>query len=282
MIWEFIKSHVSWTVPLLIFGVVFALFYFLFPTLARASAIQKIARNRNGQQASVGTGLKYGIRSFLPLFEYHMLIKTFAFFSILTEMSFVLRGLGMGFLQLLLPVFLFLMFISLILTLLFTYTDFFIVIDDDGVFESMKKSARLVLTNWKHTFLVSILMILIGVRVIIQAVLVFLVPAIVILITGYIATVALPETGIIIGGAVGLVALVIAAYVNGIVDIFSYSVWTFTFLELTSEEEVSAREKVPSPRDPGSSGNLQMIKEDEGLPKEAYMPAIGTIRDQAE
>ena len=29
---------------------------------------------------------------------------------------------------------------------------------------------------------------------------------------------------------------------NGIVDIFAYSVWTTTFLELTAQKEVSARE----------------------------------------
>jgi len=51
-----------------------------------------------------------------------------------------------------------------------------------------------------------------------------------------------PATGIIIGGIIGAILLVLAAYMNGIVDIFSYTVWTYTFLELTSEEIVSARE----------------------------------------
>lgn len=242
--WEFVTTHLSWTVPLVIVAVVLAIFYMLFPTLAKASAIQKIARNRNGQEAGLGTGLKYGLISFLPLFEYHLLIKTFAFFSIMVEMSFVLRNLGPVIFKLLLPVFLLFIVISFLLTLFFTFTDFFIVIDGMGVFDSMKKSGRLVFMHWKHTFLITLLMIIIGIRVIIQAFMVFFIPMIIILVTGYIATVALPVTGILVGGIVGVVALIVASYLNGIVDIFSYSVWTFTFLELTGEQETSARDVV--------------------------------------
>ncbi|MBD3360559.1 hypothetical protein GF366_02030 [Candidatus Peregrinibacteria bacterium] len=241
-IWTFIQQHVSWTVPLIIAAVLFGIIYFLFPTLAKASAIQSIARNRNGQKAGVGAGFRYGIMSFLPLFEYHLLIKTFAFFSILIEMSFVLRNLGPVIFKLFMPVFIILIILSLILTLLFTYTDFFIVIDGCKVFESMKKSAKLVVVHLKHTFLITILMLIIGIRIVIQAILVFLIPALIVLITGYIAAVALPVTGVIVGGIVGFLALLIAAYLNGIVDIFSYTVWTFTFLELTSEKEITARD----------------------------------------
>ncbi len=241
-IWDFIKSHVSLTLPLIIFAIIFVILYFIIPTIAKASAIQSIARKKNGQKSGVGTGLRHGIMSFLPLFEYHLLIKVFAFFSILFEISFVLRNLGPVIFKMLLPVFIILLIIGFVLTLLFTYTDFFIVIDDRNVFNSMKRSGKLVLMNWKHTILITILMILIGIRVVIQAILVFLIPALVVLITGYITTIAVPATGVIVGGIIGFIALIIAAYLNGIVDIFSYTVWTYTFLELSSEEEVSARE----------------------------------------
>ena len=90
--------------------------------------------------------------------------------------------------------------------------------------------------------LVTLLMLLIGIRIIIQVVLVFLIPGLVILVAGYLATVALPITTVIVGGIVGAVGLVTASYLNGVVDIFAYAVWTFTFLDLTSEKELSARE----------------------------------------
>ncbi|MBI5754493.1 hypothetical protein HZA40_05110 [Candidatus Peregrinibacteria bacterium] len=243
-IMDFIKTHLTLTVPLVVFAVIFAIMYFLYPTLAKAGAIQTIARNRNGQKAGVGKGLRHGMMSFLPLLEYHILIKTFGFFSILIEMSFVLRNLGPVIFKILLPLFILLIIIGFILTLLFTYADFYIVIDNEPVFQAMKKSAKQVIMHWKHTFLITILMILIGVRIVIQVVIVFLIPALIVLITGYLATVTLPVTGVIVGGIVGLVALILAAYLNGIVEIFSYTVWTFTFLDITQEKEVSAREVV--------------------------------------
>lgn len=243
-LWTFMSEHFSWTVPLVVVLVIFLVIYFLLPTLARASAIQMIARNRNGEKAGVGTGIRYGIFSFLELFEYHLIIKTFSVFSIIIESIFVLRNLGPVLFKLLLPVFICILIIGLALTLLFTYADFFIVIDKKGVFESMKASVRLVIMSWRHTVLVTILMLIIGVRVIIQAILVFLIPVIILLISGYIATVTLPITGIIVGGIVGFVALLVAAYLNGTVDIFSYTVWTYTFLHLTSEKELSARGEV--------------------------------------
>ncbi len=242
LIIDFIKANVSWTVPMVIFLAIFALFYFLLPTLAHAASIQKIARNRNGQQAGVSAGIRYGMMSFLPLFEYHLLLKSFTFFYILTEMSFVIRNLP-GLWKMLFPIFLFFMILGFILTLLFTYSDFFIVIDGKGVFESMKRSAKLVIMHWKHTFLITILMIIIGIRVIVQAVFVFLVPVLILLVVGYLTTLTLSTSiSVIVGGIVGLAGLITAAYLNGIIDIFAYTVWTFTFLELTSEKEMSARE----------------------------------------
>ncbi len=242
LIWEFLKDHISWTVPLIIITVLFLLFYLLYPTLAKAAAIQVISRNRTGQKdAGPGTGLRHGLFSFLPLFEYHLLIKTFSFFSVLIQMSFVIRNLGPSMFQAFLPLYILIMIIGLILTLLFTYTDFFIVIDGKRVFSSIKASAKMVILNWKCTVLITILMILIGVRIIIQVIMVFLIPFLVILLTGYIAAIALPVTGVIVGALSGFLVLLLAAYLNGVVDIFSFSVWTFTFLELSKEKDFSPR-----------------------------------------
>ncbi|MBT3865323.1 hypothetical protein HOE67_00625 [Candidatus Peregrinibacteria bacterium] len=252
--WEFVKQHASWSVPLVIVGIVIAVLYFLVPTLFKAAAIQAIAREKNGQKSGVGIGLKYGLMAFLPLFEYHLLVGTFSWISMLTESSFVIRNLGMGLFQMMMPVFIVIFILSIFLTLLFTFADLFIVIDDEKVLASMRKSAKLVFMNWQHTLLITILMIIIGVRIIIQALFVFLIPGAVIFAVGYMTTLALGTPVLIIAGLVGVLGLFIAAYLGGVVDIFSYAVWTFAFLELTSEKEVSARDKV-SARDVVSGGD---------------------------
>jgi hypothetical protein len=244
MIITFLRDHFSWTLPLVIIAIVFAIIYFLLPTLAEAGAIQVIARNRNNQHASVSVGLRHGIMCFLRLLEYNLLVKTFTFFSIVIEMAFVLRNLGVGIFEIMLPIFILILIVSFVLMLLFTYTAYYIIIDGEGVLDSIKKSTRLVVVNWRDTFLITFLMVLIGIRIIIQAFLVFLVPIAVVGVTGYLTTILLPATSIILGCILGFIALLVAAYINGVVNIFSYTVWTFTFLKITSEKEISARDKM--------------------------------------
>ena len=241
-IWNFVSENLSWSVPIIIFLIIFSLFYLFVPTLSKATAIQYIARQKNGQKLKIGDALKHGFFSFLRLFEYHFLVRTFSFASTLLLMSTVIRNLGVETLAFLMPLFIIIMIVGFILTLLFVYVDFFIVIDGKKVIESMKSSTKLVILNWQHTFLITILMILIGIRIIIQIFMVFLIPILIVMTTGYMITVFLESTAIIIGAGFGFICLILSAYLNGIVDIFAYSVWTTTFLELTAEKQISARE----------------------------------------
>ncbi len=243
-IFSFFGEHFSLIIPAFIIGSVFTVFYLLYPTLATASAVQAIARRKNGQSSGPGVGLKYGVRAFLPLFEYHMIIKTFSFFAILIEIAFALRNLPIVLFELLLPVLILVLIIGLALTLFLTFTDFFIIIDKKNIVESMKQSTLLVWMNWRQTLLISILMMIIGVRIVIQALMVFIIPMLIMGATAYMTTVIVPGISIALGIVSGLIVLMIAAYLNGIVDIFSYTVWTYSFLELTSEKEMSPRDQV--------------------------------------
>ncbi|PKL36668.1 hypothetical protein CVV38_02065 [Candidatus Peregrinibacteria bacterium HGW-Peregrinibacteria-1] len=245
-IWDYITGHTNIIIPIIIVGIFFAIFYLLYPILAKATAIQIIARKRNGQSLSLGDGLKYAFGTFLPLLQYKLLVATFSVLTIVNEVSVVVRNFGPGTLTFMLPLFGLILIAGLVMTLLFTYAEFFIVIDREDVFTSIRKSTRLVIYNWKHTFLVTLLMLLIGLRIVIQALVVFLLPAVILFISGYIATLFSIVPAVIVGVILGLIVLIMTAYLNGIVDVFSYSVWTFTFLELTEQEEVAARSKVES------------------------------------
>ncbi len=241
---RYLTQHADKSILIIMVAAVLGIIYLLLPTLTQAAAIQVIARHRNGQEATIGDGVKYGLMSYLPLFEYHTVIKTFGLFTILFEAAFVLRNLGMGVFQALLPIFIIFSVVGAIMGLLFTYADLFIIIDHEPVMKSLAKSAKIVVLHWQKTFLIAALMVIIGLRIIIQILLLLLVPALVLLATAYVATITLAYIGIIIGAILGLVALFFASYLAGVVEIFSYAVWTYTFLELTSEKELSARDGI--------------------------------------
>lgn len=241
--WNFISKNLNFSIPMIITIAILGIIYLFLPIIAKAAAIQYVARKKNGHKTSLGEGLKYGILRFLPLLEYHAMIKTFGFFTVIFEAAFVLRNLPIEIFNMLLPLFIFIIVIGVILTLLFTYADFYIVIDNEPVFSSIRKSMKLVIFHWQKTFFITLLMIIIGVRIILQILLLLLIPALILFVGGYIATLTLATVGFVIGALLGLIALFFASYLTGVVDVFSYAVWTFTFLELTSEKEVHARSK---------------------------------------
>jgi len=242
-IYSFIDTHTSLGIVLIVIAAVLGLVYLAYPTFAKVALIQLIARIRNGQKVSMIDGITYGALGFTRLFEYHLLIKTFSVITLVTESIFVLRNLGWNAFEIIIIPFVLFGIFGLIMMLFLTYTDFYIVIDEDGIIKSMGRSMRLVIRNWRHTLLLLILMLVITLRIILNIVLVLLVPSLIFLAAGLIATVTLAKIGILIGAIVGLIALLFASYFTGILEVFANAVWVFTFLELTEQGEVSARDK---------------------------------------
>jgi len=242
---DFLKQNTSQGILLIVVAAIIFLLDMVFPTFCKVALIQLTARIKNGQPVNMIDGITYSALGFLKLFEYHTLIKIFSVVTIVTEAMFVLRNMGWeAFKFMVVPFALFLLF-GFLLALFLTYTDYFIVIDGEGVLGSMGKSMKLVILHWRHTILLLMLMILISARIIVNILLVLLVPSLIFLAGGLIATITLAKIGTIIGIIVGIISLFFAAYFTGILEVFANAVWVLTFLQLTEEGEVSAREKGP-------------------------------------
>lgn len=232
----FFDKHINWLVPAIIITIIILIFYALLPTLCQGGLIQIIAKKYKGEEVKTSDGIPFGMLVFLPLLEYHLLIKSFSIISLFTEAAFLLRNLGTGAMKTFLPVFILATIIGLILTLIFTYSEFFIVLDKKPVLKAMGRSAKLVVIGWQHTLLIAILMLIISVRVIINIIAVLLVPAMIFFTAGLAATLTMANIGIAIGILFGLFGLFVASYFTGILNVFANAVWTFTFLELMNEK----------------------------------------------
>ncbi|PIQ78456.1 hypothetical protein COV82_00690 [Candidatus Peregrinibacteria bacterium CG11_big_fil_rev_8_21_14_0_20_46_8] len=237
-IYDFLSVHRGLIVPAILVTALILIIYALLPTLCQGGLIQLIARAREGKEIRVSDGVGLGLVVFLPLFEYNLLIRGFSLFAILTEAAFVLRNLGPGALETLLPFFVLAGLIGFLLTLLFTYSEFFIVLKRSSVLSAMAKSAKLVLLSWQHTFIIGVLMLLIGVRIIINIVAVLIVPTVLFITIGLFAATAIAtQIAIVIGILLSIVGLIFASYFTGILNLFSNAVWTFTFLALIENEK---------------------------------------------
>jgi hypothetical protein len=239
---EFLANNGSLGILLIVIVSIIVLLYLFLPIFCKASLVQLIARKRNGQEVKPVDGVSFGFLHFLPLFEYRLAIRTFSLLGLLSMASFVIRNMGPDVFKLLLIPFVLVFVFAMGLVLLLTYSEYFIIIDGEKVLRSMGKSIRLVIRHWQHTLLMLMLMVLITIRIFLNIILVLLIPALIVLSTTALAAVSFAKIGFVIGAIVGLVGLYFAAYLGGILEVFTSSVWVFTFLELTDKGEVSARE----------------------------------------
>lgn len=225
---------------LVVFGLVIlailAGIYLTLPVFTQGALIQLVAHIRAGSALSITRGISYGFSRFLQLFEYHLFIKTFGLVSIFTEAAFAFRVFGpepfkvFGWLFLLVAV------VGLMLTLLFTYSEYYIVIDKQGVFSSIIKSSGLVVRQWHHTLFMVLLMSIIIIRIGLNILVALLVPALIVAPIFLFTSLALAKIGVLVGAVLGLVILYFSSYFLGVFHVFTTSVWTFTFLDLTHEE----------------------------------------------
>jgi hypothetical protein len=240
---NFVNANRGLIVPLLVTAAVLAICYFFIPVIMEGGLIQMIARKKNGQDVPTRKGVYFGLIYFLPLFEYRLFIQTFSIVSMMSIMATSLRTFGWTIMPTLVPVFIFVMVVILILAIFFTYTEFYIVIDEEGPFTAITKSFDLVVRNLEETLLITVLMLIIGIRIIIQILFVLLIPAVVIGVVYVMALANLPNLGLALGAGIGIVGLIVASYLNGIIHVFAISVWTLTFLKLTTEVDAHARDQ---------------------------------------
>ncbi len=248
-VWDIASSHSAISVTLIVLGVIVLLGYILTPPIFRGTLIHAIMKIRKYE--SIDGSVEVGIRHFFPLFEFALLTGSFSITTLFTESSFILRWWGENIFFLILPILLFIAMAGLIISFLFTYTEYFIVLRGHGITKAVMESTILVIANLRKTILVFVLMMLIGARIVLNVLLVLLIPMMVVVLTSYLATVFLSTIGLIFIGIAALAILIVSSYLLGLFHIFAIAVWVLTFAALTEkgEEPKPHEAKEPEPKD---------------------------------
>jgi hypothetical protein len=232
-----LKNEPGLAVLIIVVLAIVGLTYLMLPVFTQGALIQLVARYKAGHPISIRAGFSYGFSRFLQLFEYHLAVKTFSLVGILTQAAFVLRNLGPDAFAVFMWIFLIVLLVGLVLSLLFTYSEYYIVIDKTGVFNGMLSSSGLVFRQWHHTLFMFFLMAIISLRIVFNILVALLIPLLVIGPIFLFASFTLTGIGVAIGLIIGAVALYFASYFLGIFHVFATAVWTFTFIELTTKED---------------------------------------------
>lgn len=230
-------NHSTISIILIILAVFIFIGYTLTPPVFNGTLIHALSKIRKYE--TIEGSLEVGVRHFFPLFEFGILTGSFGVVTLFTESSFILRWWGEGIFFAALPILIFIAIAGIIINFLFTYAEYYIVLGGKGITQSIMESCILVISNLKKTILVFVLMLLIGVRIILNVLLVLLIPMAVVALTSYFATVFLSNLGMAFIVLVGLGVLILSSYLLGLFHVFATAVWVLTFAELTERPDNS-------------------------------------------
>ncbi len=237
-VWNLVSGYPGLSTIAIILGVLIFLANILTPPIFRGILINALMKVKRYE--SITGSVEIGVRRFFPLFEFGLLTGAFSITTLFTESSFILRWWGENVFFVILPILLFIAMAGLIINFLFTYSEYFIVLENKKLMHAMMESSVLVVANLKKTILVFVLMLLIGVRIILNVLLILLIPMLVVGAASYFATVFLSTFGLVMITFFVLLILIVSSYLLGLFQIFATAVWVLTFAELRPLETTSA------------------------------------------
>ena len=229
-VWSMVAGHPTLSIIAIVIGIIVVLGYILTPPIFRGILINALMKIKKYE--SIEGSVEVGVRHFFPMFEFALITGSFSITTLFTESSFVLRWWGENIFFMILPVLLFVAMAGIIISLLFTYSEYFIILEGKGVIQSLMESTILVIANLKKTILVFVLMMLIGARIILNVLLVLLIPMMVVIASSYFATIFLSTFGFIVISIFGFIILIVSSYLLGLFHIFATAVWVLTFAQL--------------------------------------------------
>lgn len=233
-IWDFLKNNPSLAVFFILIAFLVFIMYTISPIISAGALIDLITKKYVGKPVS--GGFSKGLSTFFPILEFATLTSSFGVTTFLTEGSLVIRNFGTGTWLFLIPVLSFVLIVGIFLSLLFVFAEQFIVLDNDNMIRAMKKSSFMVLTNVRDIFFLGVTLAIIAARVFLNIFIILLIPLLFIGIVALMASFALKWIGIIIGMVIGIAVLIAGAYLMAGFHIFSYAVWTISFIEFRKKE----------------------------------------------
>ncbi|MBI4835674.1 MAG: hypothetical protein HY817_00270 [Candidatus Abawacabacteria bacterium] len=246
-IWQYLLTHTAnplgWAI---LIGVALLALYalaFIFNVISEGGIISAIAKMYDHQaQLNFSKTVSLGLQSFLPLTEFRVLtnafhIGSYILYILLFRFYLNIYLPGNTIIQDFMPLLIIFGVIITLTTILLNYADYHLVIHKSSVIDSIRKSSLLVVFHLQETLLITLLLILMVIRTLLNLLLIFGLPAIAV----YIATftqVLLPYTAALAVAATFVILLFIwSVIISGTLTVFTTAVWTLTFLELEKKQE---------------------------------------------
>ena len=234
-IWNSLPPAVA--ISILLSFVLLVVVEFFAPHLCLGAIIGLAAKRARGEPVRGGPVL--ALYNFFSIFTLHEFLILSSVPTAITVISLILRYIEPSLWAFSIGGVLALFVIGNIQKFLFAFAEEAAVIEKHGVFEAIGRSFKLILSNLMHIMFLHLLLIVISLRIAINAVMIVLIPALM-LGFGFVLTFFITDTAIIVVAAsiLGLILIGIASYFLGYILAFKQTVWTLTYMEFMKDKDL--------------------------------------------
>jgi hypothetical protein len=209
---------------------------FVAPNFCEGAIIGLAAKAHRKERVEGGPVL--ALYNFAPLFAFNELFLLSKITNAVTACSLILRYVDH---PLKWPSVWFVIFVFALSVVLQFFSSFgaqAIVIRKENVFQAIGRSFKLIISYLKHVLFLKVLLLIISLRILLNALVVLLVPAITIGLGLLLGTFLAPIISYTIAVIVGIALLLVASYFFAFVHVFKQTVWTLAYLHLSDRKDL--------------------------------------------
>lgn len=284
-------SGMTWLVITLI--AIGALLLFVLEPWVHATLLLSVRQkfDQPERRLSLRKQLFDGHAHFVQLLEYHALLAPFSMVSLIlyTASFFRYTHGGDTFYSVFLPFLIIMGGLSIFTHFFFIFMPFFLVCEKEEFFKAMTRSVGLVFLHFGKTVSLFLVMILVNLRVIVNALVVIGVPVGLISLATYFAASAYYSLFLIFAGLASLVLIAGAGYLTSILEVFAVSFWyrafqVFRAADLAEEEmgnPSSSSQEIALPQEEPSQQTVKVVHVVHHVQQGQPVPNLNSFTDIA-
>lgn len=236
----FVES--TYIIEFLVFTVIFVILYLLLMPIFEWAVIKYIEKKDKDQSAEIWEALSVWLYKFLPVFEYNNMFSEFKFLSLVNWYLFILRFFEFQYIGTINYIFIWLFFLSMIINILFAYSKYIMIIENQKIFKSIWKSIKLALINLKNTFKLYFLMFILNIRVVFNFIVFLIFPIIVVSVIWFITTQFLKTIALIIIWLIFIAFVLFLGYLTWVLESLKASIWYYAYKKWNERLKVIEKE----------------------------------------
>jgi hypothetical protein len=230
--WFWISTFITFAVLLVV--------EFFMPHFTEGALIGLTVKAHRGEELKGGIVL--ALYNFFPMFATHELFAFSSWNMLLSVISLTLRYFPPGMYAFIISTAVGLWIFSNVFKFLAGFAEEACVIKKTGIFEGVLRSYKLMVSHLGKIMFLLLLLLVISVRILLNAVIFVLIPAIVVGIGLLLTSFLSPVMTYLVGSAIAVLLVGLVSYSLAYLHVFNVAVWTLMFLHLDAEKDLDTLE----------------------------------------